>query len=214
MFITSFILENKYHNERVYMKKECYIDYIIRFIACIIAFTELGLSIEMKLVLSSIALFSNILIEFRINRMKETTKRDISESIFEKKIDIKNANKSVTMGITLFMIIASFYGNMMVLVSQRLYISIIMVVGVFLIFCKVEFNRIFMCYKNQNDAKKVYINSIASFGIGNIIWILQKIYFKNDFLDNLTMFIIIISLTPSIFNTRNIGIILKRYQDR
>ncbi len=70
LFLTSFILENKCHREHIYLKKYALSDFIIRFMGACIAFTELGLSFEIKIPISIFFMIFNIIIELRMLKIK------------------------------------------------------------------------------------------------------------------------------------------------
>ena len=101
----------------------------------------------------------------------------------------------------------------MVFSLKAIYIAISLNVILYLVFCKLEYNKIFNCYKNREKGKKDYLINVTAFGIGIVLWSIQKLYFLGDIQNNIN-FVIVFSLLPSVLNTRKIAIRYRRYFER
>lgn len=214
LFLTSFILENKYHNERTYLKKYAYCDFGLRFLGACSAFTEFGIDFNIKITLCTILFVLNLLIEVKMVLLKPLNDRVLSITNFEEELDMNEAGGSVTLGIFLFFFCCFFFGVMMVFSLKAIYIAISLNVILYLVFCKLEYNKIFNCYKNREKGKKDYLINVTAFGIGIVLWSIQKLYFLGDIQNNIINFVIVFSLLPSVLNTRKIAICYRRYFER
>ncbi|GAA0086064.1 hypothetical protein UT300007_25030 [Clostridium sp. CTA-7] len=60
-------------------------------------------------------------------------------------------------------------------------------------------------YIEKNIRKKLFLKNIIPFGFSVVFFILQKLLLKGDGFDTLSIFLIIISMLPSIETTRDIA---------
>lgn len=102
----------------------------------------------------------------------------------------------------------------MVLHKINLVISIAIVILYSFVFIIIEINKINNCYADKLKARKLYLRNIGVFSFVIIIWVMQKLYIKTDFYDNLTNLLMIIAIMPSISTTRTIGIVYRRNQKK
>lgn len=70
LFITAFILEERYHNNNKQLTKTAYFDFIIRFLGACSAFAELELSFQLRVLLSLFFLVINVIVEVKMLKMK------------------------------------------------------------------------------------------------------------------------------------------------
>ena len=214
LLLTSFMLENKYHKERIYLKKYAISDWVIRFLGECSAFTELGLATDRKLFLCSIFMIMNIIIEIIMLRLNPIDEKIQIEDKYFSKINMEFAEQSVTIGVISFIFTSVFFGMNMVLCKINLVISIAIVILYSFVFIIIEINKINNCYTDKLKARKIYLRNIGVFSFAIIIWVIQKLYIKMDFYDNLTNLLMIIAIMPSISTTRTIGIVYRKNQKR
>ena len=117
------------------------------------------------LFLTSFIFVLNLLIEVKMVLLKPLNDRVLSITNFEEELDMNEAGGSVTLGIFLFFFCCFFFGVMMVFSLKAIYIAISLNVILYLVFCKLEYNKIFNCYKNREKGKKDYLINVTAFGI-------------------------------------------------
>lgn len=213
LILTSFILENKYHTERLYLKKYALMDFVIRFLGACSAFTELNLEFKTKVLSCSFFMIINIIIEIKMLKLEPKKEYTMKKDVLSGKICFDNAGKSISLGVYSFIITAFFFGVTWVKSKENLYLSIVFVIVYSVAFSIIEYIKISRCYRNIKEGRKVIIMNISIFIIGVLIWIIQKLCMKDILYDNIANFMLILSLIPSIQTTRSIAITYRKTQD-
>ena len=206
--LTSVLMETKYHKEHLYIKKHAVIDFIIRFLGACVAFSEINLNFEVKIILTIIFFIVNMIIEFiMLNKEDMMTYNENKIKKSKYKVNKTNIAKLQLIGvysyigiIMLISIATGIYGYR----GMSIKIVLLMIL-IFLIFAIVEYKKITGYYLEKNVIRKLLIRNIVPFLVGVLFYIGLKIVFDREGYDISTLFLIL-SMAPSIETTRDIGI--------
>ena len=216
--ITSFILESEYHKERLYIRKYAIIDYIIRAIGLIISFMPIEINYGVRVIVIIILFVTNFCIElFMYNKKVVFPICSNEEELSGKekyRVNINNGAVCSTIGTGTILFVASIFGVIQGNWNRNKLLLIIISIATIILCGVLEYKKITKYYVDRNVVKKLLIKNIGIMLCGEIIWIIQRIYFQQLIWKNVGTLIVILSFIPSINTTRRIGIEFKKYNDQ
>lgn len=205
---TSVLMETKYHKEHLYIKKYAVIDWILRFLGAFPAFSYLNLNFKTKVVLTSIFFILNTIIEIIMLNKKDMMIHNENNTKKKKyKVDNSKIAKLQWAGVYSYIGICFLIGIVTATYGYSgMNIKIVfLIILVFLIFAIVEYKKIKGYYLEKHVRRKFLVRNIVPFLVGVLVYLGEKIVFGMKGYD-ISWFILILSMWPSIETTRDIGV--------
>ena len=216
--ITSFILESEYHKERLYIRRYAIIDYIIRAIGLIISFMPIEINYGVRVIVIIMLFVTNFCIELFMYNKKAVfpiclNKEELSGE--EKyRVNINNGAVCSTIGAGTLLFVASIFGVIQANWNRNKLLLIIISIITIILCGVLEYKKITKYYVDRNVVKKLLIKNIGIMLCGEIIWIIQRIYFQQLIWKNVGTLIVILSFIPSINTTRRVAIEFRKYNNQ